>query len=289
MRGSFIVVACSLSVAAAAQPVSVDLELTAEVEGPSRNFHFIGLPLIPDLEDVGDERGFPHPPCRSLDPAGFEGDGVITLGDLVCTLWSDLPTLPDPTGGEYFSVQVINEDDCSFTAQVLARSVLGTVFVAASGQVLEPPVDYGFLAQVTQATPSRNAVTLFGDHDPSYPGRSFPDAEDCGRSLISIPYDSLYRSSHDIFCGVEGVDWDDGDGDGNPDSCEVGIYPDDPAAGPYVLMVYRSDSALWEVAVVTRWNGILLFPTPPLELRRGEAYLLQWSTGRPNDLVVPTE
>jgi uncharacterized protein (TIGR00255 family) len=41
---------------------------------------------------------------------------------------------------------------------------------------------------------------------------------------LHVPYDTLYTTITELFCGLEGVDWEPQDGNGLPDDCAVGLW-----------------------------------------------------------------
>ncbi|MEM7245047.1 MAG: hypothetical protein AAF533_06865 [Acidobacteriota bacterium] len=280
---------------ALSQPVSHDFALPGEEGGVWRR-HLISVPLRPDLEDVGNSRGYRSDAvCESLelhDPVSydFEPDGRIDTADLLCTLWTDFPRLASEAigGAGIFIVQSIDEDSCLWEPHGIHSNDHFEIWLGEPTRLTEP-VEVGFFVSNTQFEASDNLVTLFGEHDPSHV-RTFRDASDCNRTLLALPYNTRWTTSWEVFCGEEGVDWLDEDGDGRPDTCTGGLYPgDEPDAGLYSLQRWDSDEGRWIPSVVSQWFGFLLFPTESFDLVRGEAYLLSWSTGRPNDVVIPTE
>ncbi|MEM7249557.1 MAG: hypothetical protein AAF533_29890, partial [Acidobacteriota bacterium] len=256
----------------------------------SQNFFFLAYPLWNGLPDVGTEapRGPGEVPCASLAVGGaeFVPDGIITLADVLCDTWTMLPEL---TGTELASVQYVDPTDCSWQALALSRTpFFGASFGGALGVELASIREQGLLLQFTQSVAGVNRPVIVGSHDPSYIGRELSDAVTCGRAIINPHYHSLYESTTEIFCGLEGVDWLDVDVDGNPDDCEGGVYGG--SGEQYALQTYvnRPGDFGFRAAVLSDFLGFIVLPSAPIPLQPGHAYLL--SMGRaasPQTFIQP--
>lgn len=287
-----VVVAMLLAPSAHAGNLGFKLELEVPVlDGAltgSQNFFYLSYPLWNGLPDVADEGHAPfRSPCASLAVDGafeFTPDGVITLADVLCDTWTLIPTL---TGSELASVQYIEPSDCSWVATILSIApAWGVVLGGAMGVELETIRDSGLLLQITQSRPGVNRPVLVGSHDPSYAGYEFADPATCPRTILSPHYHSLYQSSTEIFCGLEGVDWLDRDADGNPDTCDGGIWD---GSTLFSLQHYRNEPGdIGFRATVINAFGPSVFVVNPIALRPGHGYLLQVEpTSAPRTFIQP--
>lgn len=181
-----------------------------------RNLYFVAFPLFNGVGDVCNEGA--DPVCTSL--SGGPGDDMITACDAACDLWTDIGSV---TSGA-FALQRVNPLTCEFLATTINRSAFGTTLAAGPGVELEPLRDIAWAVTIAQDVDTDNRAVIVGSHDPSYAGYTLPDPDNCRLAFINTPYHTMYRTADEILCGLETVDWDDTDGDGNPDSCPNGIW-----------------------------------------------------------------
>jgi hypothetical protein len=260
------------------------------VEGPNQNFYYVSFPYFNGLGDVANESApFGQPVCQSQDPATFVPDGVITLGDALCDLWVDLPTLPAGARAQLMSAQIIRDTDCGFVGQILQKNAFGTSFVGTGGVQLEPVRTSGLQIQVTQNSATSNDAVIVGSHDPdpSVASISFTRGDVCNRKIINVLYHTMYRNAYEIFCGLETIDWVDADMNGNPDTCTGGIWD-----GRTLMSIQKYDNSVGAFgfigSIVNFFFGMATFPGQNIPLVPGEAYLVGWAPdATPNPLTQP--
>lgn len=270
---------------------------------PLRNIYWMCFPLFNGLGDVADAvalngAGVPYTNVCVGDPTGPPGpagDGNIDAFDLLCDSWTGRN---DPSGGA-MTVSYYNAATCSI-GSIAATRLFNNPHVGASRLTNFPPAgtdlwtDIGYQINVGQPVLAnglpRNRSVIVGSHDPSFGGHTIHFSTTCGTAaaradLVAIPYHSMYKKSHEILCGLEGVAWvDTTPADGIPDTCNGGIF-DDQAGPTHSIIVStfsNTDPAIpggvsGIISQAARRNaitGFSLAPPTPFNLVPGEAYLV---------------
>jgi hypothetical protein len=266
-----------------------------------RNTYWVAVPLFNGLGDVADAvalngAGQPFTNVCVGDPTGPPGpggDGNIDALDAVCDWWTDRN---NPSGGS-FAMSYYNSATCS-VGSIAGRRFLNQPDFGQSRVTNFPPAgtdlweDIGYQINVTQPNRAlgepRNRAVIVGSHDPAFTGHTIHFSTSCGTAaarldLVAIPYHTMYQTSTEILCGLEGVAWVDLDGNTIPDTCTGGIF--DGQVGPThsisVSTFENGDPALGQGSGVRPQaarnappNGFGLVPPTPFDLIPGEAYLV---------------
>lgn len=250
--------------------------------------YYVSFPEFPAFRDIANSNT-----ATVLNPCDLTGrgpDGIVNADDVLCFIMSDLAALP---AAFQVSITTSPPDGCRFTARSLVKDVL--FGPSSAGAFVEAIDGHGAFAVNTPfAREGRDLLVTFGGQcDASWPGQviELNPACPCLPSFLHYPYGSLYRSADEILCGLEGLDWNDGDLDGDPDSCPNGIfdgthrisvqtYDNDPYTQPET-----DDLVLARTVLVTDLGLVFLgrdFPTAA-----GEAYVVDVSEGHVPTLFRP--
>lgn len=209
-----------------------------------RGIYLVAAPLFNGLADIADSAGAgPEGPCTGT------GDGVVNASDAVCDWWTS-------RDGTMIIERFITDNCTSQSYGVTFDRLFMSVVANGTPFELQNPGtqidDDGYRVIVPfEGTPLSNQAVIVGSHDPSYAG--FPlaiPASDCrpNRPILNIPYHTMYQTSDEVLCGLEGTAWvdvvDNGTGapgsDGSPDTCPSGIYPDlnsvPPGSGAQMIL-----------------------------------------------------
>lgn len=214
--------------------------------------HLVSLPFF-FQEDAADS---------SLDDpcSGTMGDGVSDANDLLCSWWTS----------EQGSMVVSRWDAESqaWQSRFIQRDPV-TGEIVLGGDWTEPLVPREAVAVSVSPPPGQasivNEAIIAGAHDSSAPGQlvALPPGSTTAQFLLNVPYHTMYQRMVELLCGLEDVDWNDGDADGWPDTCEGGLFDDvtgsrvevggfDPSAPPsspdgFVALSVRRDAATGEL------------------------------------------
>lgn len=226
---------------------SFNLVRRASDNRPLQNIYWMSRPFFDGVGDVANTGFAGLNKCVGDADGPPAGEGERNSDDVVCELYTARQDIP--TAGT-FSLSYIDRDTCTkFTRN--AQIQLGTR-VAFTGVpfALQPDIGYEVKISVPGAATysPQNRGVIVGSHDPSFPGRSIYAAPTCttpGQTnccganaprldLVSLVYHTMWQTSFEILCGLEGVDWVDNTGpggvgpaDGRPDTC----WEDDPPTG----------------------------------------------------------
>jgi hypothetical protein len=292
-----------------------DFKLSAAPGNPPlRNIYWMCFPLFNGLGDVADAVAVD--PVTSLPytnvcigdptgPPGPAGDGNIDAFDLLCDSWTGRL---DVSGGA-MTISYYNAASCSI-GSIAATRLFNLPNVGVSRQTNFPPAgtdlwtDIGYQIQVGRPNPNNppahNRSVIVGSHDPAFSGHTITFSRACGTAaarndLVAIPYHSMYKTSKEILCGLEGVAWQDvAPADGIPDTCDGGIFDnqvgtthsiqvstfmnDDPAVGGITGIVPQAASR-------SQVLGFRLSPVTPFDLKPGEAYLVGTSSAHVDTIL----
>lgn len=203
-------------------------------------------------------------------------DGVLTADDLLCELLLD---------GFEGTAQLmrLDRDDCSLEVRTGSSGAIG---ILLSGTSFALAADEGHVLHLSSGRTSSHVLELAGSHDPTWPGAWLDGNCDL---LVPVPFHSLHRTADEILCGRRGVDWVDGDGDGQPDSCPGGVF--DPLSGALVTVLHLRGDRLagtsTEARSVFAAGGDLFFVGADFALEPGEAVALNWDRAHPPTLFRP--
>lgn len=282
---------------------------------PLQNVYWVSAPLFNGLGDVAnnDAAWTGTNKCVGDATGPTAGDGRIDSDDFICDFWT---ARSNPATAGTFTFSYINRETCTpvariATVQLGAIRFTGTTFPAVAD------IGYQVLVTVPSAatfSPVNNAV-IVGSHDPSFAGRQIVASPDCptgapnccGASatrtdLINLPYHTMFQTSDEILCGLEGVDWTDGNADGRPDTCwndantngrwDTGELTTGVFDGRVAMTVSYFDNTEAVNAPVSRTAtiqlGSLRFTGTKYNLVPGDAYLLTLSkTHSPTTWLSP--
>jgi hypothetical protein len=268
------------------------------------NTYWVAVPLFDGLGDVANAVALN--PAGQLyanvcvgdptgPPAAGGGDGNIDAFDFVCDTWTDRN---NPSGGA-ISMQYYDSATCSIGAISANRLPFNSPNFGGSRATNFPPAgtdlwtDIGYQISVLQTNRAlgdpRNRAVIVGSHDPSFTGHTIHFSTTCGTAaarvdLVAIPYHTMYVSSDEVFCGLEGVAWVDvSPADGLPDTCTGGIFDDQVGAAHSITLstFENGDPALGQGSGIRSQicrrvppGGFSLNPITPFDLIPGEAYLV---------------
>ncbi len=259
---------------------SFDLIRRTADNRPLQNIYWISNPLFNGLGDIANTADPANNKCVEPGGAGAP-DGIINSDDAICDFWT---ARTNPATAGTFTFSYIDRDTCT----PIARN--GTVQLGQirfTGVAFPMIAEIGYQALVTVpggATYSpQNRAVIVGSHDPSFAGRSIIYATACGASaprldLLNLPYHTMYTSSFEILCGLEGVDWVDANADGRPDTCTAGIF-DGTRAMTVSFFANREPENAPVSHNVTFSLGQVRFTGTPFSLVPGDGYLIQISPG----------
>jgi hypothetical protein len=241
-----------------------------------RGFYFLSKPLFDGLADIAD----------SNDPSGFPctgtGDGIVNADDGLCDWWTSRQ-------GQII-LQHFREADCTYELRSLLVDFLG---LTSAGSYTAPFTDpgtqidsdaYWIIVPFDPAVgPTSNQAVIVGSHDPSYAGHTLAiPASNCkpNRPFINLPYHTMYRTVDEILCGLEGTDWVP-DANGNPSTCNGGIFASPDNGGSGALIVVQTfdnvpDSSSTDNQYITRSALVdflgLAFAGTEYDLTPGDSY-----------------
>jgi hypothetical protein len=265
---------------AQASNMGFKLERNFAVVPTFQNIHMVSFPLFNGMGDVADS-SFPGPTSKCVGDAGgpVAGDGIVNSTDAICELYTDR------TVRSSFNFARFNRDTCLFEVNGAANGFSGLTF---GGTIFALERDAGQFITVASpvAPPPQNRAVIVGSHDPSYTGRQIRvPASNCipRIDIINLVYHSMYKRANEPLCGLEGIDWQDLNADGNPDTCTAGIF--DGLAGHLIaLQTFDNipDSSVETVdnqftpRTVTRsgLTGQLQFGGSNFALTPGDAYIV---------------
>lgn len=209
---------------------SLDLvRRSAAPNAPLQNVYWVSQPLFNGLGDVADTLFSGTNKCVETGGA-TAGDGIVNIDDMICDMWTARST---PAQAGTFTASYINRDTCTPVSRI-ATVQLGAIRFTGTAFPLQAEIGYQVLVTVPSgATYSpQNRAVIVGSHDPSFAGRQIVAAPTCPTGtpnccgaaaprldLINLPYHTMFQNSDEILCGLEGVDWTDGNADGRPDRC----------------------------------------------------------------------
>lgn len=118
----------------------------------------------------------------------------------------------------------------------------------------------------------------------------------CSRDYISVPYHTMYQKAAEVFCGLEGTDWNDANGDGKPDTCTNGIF-DATSKKRVALTTFdnvignnefpNTDNSFITYTVEIPFGTALVFQGSNFSLAPGEAYLVNLTAGYQPRVFLP--
>jgi hypothetical protein len=264
---------------AEASNMGFKLERSFSVVDNFRNVYYLSFPLFNGLGDIAGDPGPDGSPC------GTGPNGIVNADDALCDLFTDRDL---SNGGAAMTLSLIDTSSCLFIGRTAQKtSPTNYLFIGAFTSDLTNSANrqIGYLINVGAGPtdpPLTNRAVVVGSHDPSFGGHTLSIAG-CQRDFINLPYHTMYRTANEVLCGLEGVDWMDADMDGNPDTCDNGVYDissgvsvvvqsfiNDPASPNANRLIGRS---------VFDAGGSLFFLGPIYDLIPGEAYLIGMDTG----------
>jgi hypothetical protein len=275
-------------------PPAGDFSYVAGVGSPSSNAAFRvqrGFPVVPGfgntylvswpafvgVEDVADSSALGDH-CVGDANGPPVGDGSYDSDDAICWLWEGWRT---DALNSAFTISYFDDFSCLWTSRFAVVLASGTRF---GGTPFDLGVARAYMITVAGAG-SLNPGELIGSHDPSFPGAVI-GSNTCGIDLIPLRYDSLFKTADEILCGLEGPDWSDADGDGQPDTCPNGIFDDVPGT-LITITSFDNDPGsrpetdnLWFGRSVARLGSTLVFAGADFGLAPGHGYLVSWSQGQ---------
>jgi hypothetical protein len=236
----------------------------------AQNLYLVSFPLFNGLGDVSDGAG-----CAA-------GDGIINADDALCDLATDKDT---SAGGALMTMQRYNDGSCVYEGRTILKVGSNFSFIGGFTEELTTPGnrEIGYFINVNKnpADPDlENRAVIVGSHDPSWAGKLV--SRTCPFTVLNLPYHTMYRSANEILCGLEGVDWDDADGDGNPDTCDNGLY--DPVSGVSVTAQAFEGSFVGRSAFNA---GGVRFIGTNFDLTPGDAYIFSMNTGYQDRTFAP--
>lgn len=236
-----------------------------------QNLYLVSFPLFNGLGDVSDGAG-----CSA-------GDGLIDANDALCDLATDRDS---SAGGALMTIQRLNEATCLFEGRTLLKVGPGFTFIGAFTEELTTATnrEVGYFVNVNKnaADPDlENRAVIVGSHDPSWAGKMITN--DCPFTVLNLPYHTMYRTANEILCGLEGVDWVDADMNGNPDSCDNGLY--DPVSGVSVTTQAFDNGFFGRSAF--NGGGNVIFIGTNFDLTPGDAYLFNMNSGYLGRMYTP--
>jgi hypothetical protein len=195
------------------------------------------------------------------DPGGpAAGDGRITATDLICAWWT---ARANPVTAGTLSLYTIKSSECSLYGRS-GTVQLGAIRFTGPDFPIDPSIGLDVFVTVpgTASYSPHNHAVIDGMGDPTFSKRltwsptctGGQTTNCCGANaprtdFLSTPYDTVYRTSDEILCGLEGVDWQDVNGDGMPDACfddangngriDRGEAPTGIWDGAHAMTVYR--------------------------------------------------
>lgn len=258
---------------AEASNMGFKLERSFSYTTGTRNLYLVSFPLFNGLGDVSDGAG-----CAA-------GDGVINADDALCDLATDRDA---SAGGALMTMQKYDDGACSFVGRTILKTPAGYSFIGAFTDELTTAAnrEIGYFVNVNKnpADPDlENRAVIVGSHDPSWAGKMV--SRTCSQTLLNLPYHTMYRSANEILCGLEGVDWMDGDGNGNPDTCDAGLF--DPTSGVSVTVQTFSNDSGYAGRSVFAVGGNPVFIGTNFDLTPGDAYVFNMNTGYGDRLWLP--
>lgn len=256
---------------------SFNLVRNATTGRPLPSVYWLSQPLLNGLGDVGvsDANGS-NACCVGVGACPATGDGRIESVDAVCEYWT---AKSDISNAGVFQWSFYDRETClkrSFTGVI----ALGGIRFTGVSVALDREIGYEIVVGTSRAgtaTPVNDAV-IVGAHDPSFAGRTIRPGTRCAASalhqdMLNLPYHSVYRTSDEILCGLEGTAWLDADVNGNPDTCPGGLFD-----GAHAIQVEWFRNGLTTSQAHGRTAFLLLghlgFTGMEFDLVPGEAYRL---------------
>lgn len=240
---------------------------------PFRNITFVTVPMRPSMDDLANSAAPELDKCVG-DPAGpAVGDGIQNADDLICAWWTSRST-----GQGSMMISRRDEATASWQDRVgFVDPFTGDIDFQGSWTAPLDAREDGYMVTVDGVVGTANAGLVLGGHDSAYPGRPIGPASDT-TFLLPMPHHELDANlrAGSLLCGIQGVDWGDNNGDGNPDACNGPLWD-----GQHELTVITFDndplspSANQFVAYsVSAPAGTLVFRGVNFRLSPGNAYLL---------------
>lgn len=254
---------------------SFDLIRNATTGRPQQNIYWLSQPLFNGLGDVGvsDANGL-NGCCVGFGTCAATGDGRIESIDAVCEYWTAKSDLP--TAGA-FQWTYYDRETClkrSYTGAVAG----GRMVFSGPSLALDREVGYQIVIGTNTAgtaSPVNRAIVV-GSHDPGFAGRTIRPGATCTQQiqqdLLNLPYHTMYRTSDEILCGLEGTDWTP-DVNGNPATCPNGLF-DGARSLQVEWFENNSGASLPRGRTVSFVGTRLLFNGAEFDLVPGEAYRL---------------
>jgi hypothetical protein len=188
-----------------------------------RGVYYLSLPDYPLLDDVADS----DPPMWTANGVCLgpgRGDGIINADDLLCTIFGSGTPM---TGRGLLAFFRFDRTACGYDTRYLYFEYIFEELTSAGSWTAPLDPRDGIWVTVPFDVAADNVVTLRGWCDADAPPVVIgPPPSGCRPVLpiLQVPWITPYRQADEILCGLEGVDWVDGDGDGDPDTCPNGIF-----------------------------------------------------------------
>lgn len=254
LAAALVTATCFVSVPAEASNMGFKLERNFEFVSGFKNVYQVAFPLYNGLGDIAgsDDADGDGDPCNNTP------DGLVLADDIICHLWTERDTvgyLGD------FSIATYNPsapgDPAGCTLQGYTGLKLGENFFFYVGPfVPSVPAEraafdfrdgdlgvgsqpgratqVGYQVIVGQGSPApfvTNPAVIVGAHNPNITQQMIGldldgDGRSCLNELVNVEYHTMYTNALEILCGQRGpgLDWEDADMDGSPDTCTQGAY-----------------------------------------------------------------
>jgi hypothetical protein len=293
---------------------SFDLLRNSSTSRPLQNHYWVSFPLFNGLGDTANVADPANDKCVGDAGGPGAGDGLYTATDAICDMWT---ARSNPATAGTFTFSYIKREECSLYSRNGTVS-LGAIRFTGPDFPLLADIGYDVFITVPGAAAysPQNRAVIVGSHDPSFAGRQIVAAPTCtgGQTtnccganaprtdLINLPYHTMYKTSDEILCGLEGVDWTDANLDGRPDRCwndqgTLGTFDaGDTTTGVFdgrvamTVSTFKNDEttngAVARTATIQ--IGSLRFTGTEFDLIPGDAYLLNISkTHTPTTWLSP--
>jgi hypothetical protein len=240
---------------------------------PYLNLYLLSWPDVPNWRDAADTRWPGGDKCVGAIGGPSVPDGVLNFDDLICMLWGD----GDLSAREgTFRIQTF--DGCQYHDRTATRG--GIIGVQFTGTVMPLDPRDGYEVLISSSSPTvtpTSTVLLSGTCDPAWPPYPIVYTGRCGcpfieMQLLQFPWDLPQATADEILCGIENVDWDDLDGDGDPDTCPAGVFD---GATPITLSTYDNLITHGYVRRTVMATDLgLAFLGADFAIANGESYLI---------------
>lgn len=230
--------------AACLQSVNVDLSqfpFPLYTSSTRPNQALVSWPEIPAIPDVGGI-AFPADRRYCAGDAGFPatGDGGIDSTDVLCMLWGrgDPARRVGAIQIEWFES---TETGTLSHGHVVYTSFGRTEFLGNPFRITGRE-SYRITSSLDPA--ADNGAVLAGACDPSWSGDliAMPAGRTWTLKWLPVRYGGLVDHADEVLCGIEGVDWNDLDADGKPDTCTGGLF-DGSTCLSVLLYDYKTTSS----------------------------------------------